>query len=513
MIWEITVKKTIFIKNAIILTAASLILRFAGIIFKVWLSALIGSEGIGLYQLVFSFYVLASTFATSGIRTAVTRLIAEELSLGCKKGTLQILRRSLQLTLIISAISLAIIYFGADFIAIKILGDARCALAIKILPFSLPFMGLTSCLRGYFIATRSVTPNAVSQIFEQSVRIISISLIAKKFIKKGIAYSCAAVMIGDIAAEILASILLFIIFLFSKRSLNMLKGRDYPPYKVTNKIINISLPITSGRYLNSALRTVENILVPKNLGKFALNSSKALSQFGMIKGMALPILFFPSALLNSISTLLIPEISEAAAKNQKGILRTATSNIIKLTSLISYIFAAIFFIAGRKIGILIYKSEDVGFLLSALSPIIPFMYLDSISDGILKGLDQQNFSFRTAVSDSLFRIILILLVVPISGLNGFIRIMYLSNFYTCFLTVGRLIKLTKITINYLKEIFLPLSSALTVTLILNFFLNYFSVENNLVYIILLCAFSLPLYLLLLLAFGVTEKSQILHYFS
>ena len=506
-------KKTIFIKNAIILTAASLILRFAGIIFKVWLSALIGSEGIGLYQLVFSFYVLASTFATSGICTAVTRLIAEELSLGCKKGTLQILRRSLQLTLIISAISLAIIYFGADFIAIKILGDARCALAIKILPFSLPFMGLTSCLRGYFIATRRVTPNAISQIFEQSVRIISITLIAKKFIKNGIAYSCAAVMIGDIAAEILASILLFIIFLFSKRSLNMLKGRDYPPYKVTNKIINISLPITSGRYLNSALRTVENILVPKNLGKFALNSSKALSQFGMIKGMALPILFFPSALLNSISTLLIPEISEASAKNQKEILKIATSNIIKLTSLISYIFAAIFLIAGRKIGILIYKSEDVGFLLSALSPIIPFMYLDSISDGILKGLDQQNFSFRTAVSDSLFRIIFILLVVPITGLNGFIGIMYISNFYTCFLNVGRLKKLTEIKINYLKEIFIPLCSALTVTLILNFILNYFSVANNLVYIILLCLFSLPLYLLLLLAFGVTEKSQILHYFN
>lgn len=110
-------KKTLFIKNALILTASSLILRFVGIIFKVWLAALIGSEGIGLYQLIFSVYVLAATFATSGICTAVTRLVAEELALGSKKGTLKILRRAIEITLLIAAVSIAVVYFGAEFIA------------------------------------------------------------------------------------------------------------------------------------------------------------------------------------------------------------------------------------------------------------------------------------------------------------------------------------------------------------------------------------------------------------
>ena len=154
-------KKTLFIKNALILTASSLILRFVGIIFKVWLAALIGSEGIGLYQLIFSVYVLAATFATSGICTAVTRLIAEELALGSKKGTLKILRRAIEITLLIAAVSVAIVYFGAEFIADRFIGDMRAVPALKILPLSLPFMGITSCLRGYFIARRKVTPNAV----------------------------------------------------------------------------------------------------------------------------------------------------------------------------------------------------------------------------------------------------------------------------------------------------------------------------------------------------------------
>ena len=114
---ENRVKKTVFIKNALILTASSLILRFVGIIFKVWLAQVIGSEGIGLYQLIFSVYVLAATFATSGICTAVTRLVAEELALGTKKGTLKILRRSIELTLIIAAASVAVVFFGAEFIS------------------------------------------------------------------------------------------------------------------------------------------------------------------------------------------------------------------------------------------------------------------------------------------------------------------------------------------------------------------------------------------------------------
>lgn len=501
-------KKTLFIKNALILTVSSLVLRFAGIIFKVWLAAAVGSEGIGLYQLVFSVYVLASTFATAGISTAVTRLTAEELALGSKKGTLKILRRAIELTLIIAVISVAAVFFGSDFIAVKLLGDSRAATALKILPFSLPFMGISSCLRGYFIARRNVTPNAVTQLFEQAIRIGVILVLIKKFIGKGLGICCAAVIFGDVAAEALAGIALFITFLCDKRKLGSLSGRARPPYGIIRKILHISLPITSGRYLNTLLRTAENILVPKNLAKYPLSGEKALSQFGMIKGMALPILFFPSAILNSVSTLLIPEMSEAAAKNQTALVKSATRNILKLTAVTAYIFAAIFFVAGDTVGQLIYKEPQVGFLLKALSPIVPLMYLDSISDGILKGLDQQVFSFRTAISDSVIRIILILLILPVTGLNGFIAIMYFSNLLTCFMNVGRLIKITGAFLKPIYEIFLPVISALCVTLLADTLISLIPNINNLVYIILLCGVSLISYFLLLLGFGTVKTSDI-----
>ena len=253
------------------------------------------------------------------------------------------------------------------------------------------------------------------------------------------------------------------------------------------------------------LRTAENLLVPRNLAKFPLNNGKALSQFGMIKGMALPILFFPSAILNSVSTLLIPEISEAVAKNQTKVISRATYKILKLTALISFVFGAIFFFLGEKIGILLYDDLIVGRLLKVLSPIVPLMYLDSVSDGILKGLDQQSFTFRTSIFDSLIRIVLILLVLSKMGITGFILIMYFSNLLTCFLNVGRLITISFVKFNFFKELVLPLFFATASTYIPNLIFSNFANIPDLVYITLFVVVSIVIYLILLVLTGNISK--------
>ncbi|MBO5321676.1 MAG: polysaccharide biosynthesis protein [Clostridia bacterium] len=506
-------RKTVFLKNAVILTASSLVLRFAGIIFKVYITQLIGSEGVGLYQLVFSFYMLASTFATSGISTAVTRLITEEIALGTKKSTLKIFKRSIELTLIVALISVAVVYFGAEFIAKTIIGDIRSLPAIKILPLSLPFMGVSSCIRGYFIARRRVTPNALTQIFEQGIRIGAVLILVKKFIKKGIAYASAGVILGDCIAEGLSCLVLYLCYLSSKKSLNRLSGRKNPPFGVIKELGRISLPITSGRYLNTALRTAENVLVPKNLARYPHSGANALSQFGMIKGMALPILFFPSTLLNAISTLLIPEMSEAVAKNMRSTVKELTHQVLRLTALLSFVFGAIFLFAGQKIGVLIYKSADVGFLLVALSPIVPFMYLDSVSDGILKGLDQQTFTFRTAISDSTLRIILILCLLPISGMRGFIGIMYFSNFLTCFLNVRRLCKVSGAKLKIFREIVFPISFSLISSFVSGTLLKTLNLSSDLLFVSLFAVLSIGLYVSLLSFTKIVELKQVLQTFK
>lgn len=502
-------KKTLFIKNAIILTASSLLLRFIGIVFKVWLAQKIGSEGIGLYQLVFSVYVLASTFAMSGTSTAVTRLVSEELAVGNHNNISKILRRAMQLSLIIALFSVLILFFGADFIGKVILSDQRTIAPLKILPLSLPFIGITSCMRGYFIARRNATPNALTQIFEQVIRITIIFLLVDKFISRGISTCCFVVILGDAVAEIVSCLCLYLIYSKDKHSLCRKNEKKGKPLPIVRRILHISVPITSGRYLNSLLRTAENILVPKNLAKYPANTNSALSQFGMIKGMALPVLFFPSAILNAVSTLLIPEISEAAALKKDNVVKSACERIFKITIIIGLLFGAIFFSAGKELALLIYKDDKVGMLLQALAPIVPLMYLDSICDGILKGLDQQSFSFRTAVSDSSIRLVLIILLLPRLGLNGFIIIMYFSNFLTCFLNVGRLQKISGAGLGLIKTIFAPCTIAVAVTSLTKFLLSRIDNCTLAWYCIFFCLFSCAVYFCILFILKLVKKEDFL----
>lgn len=500
-------KETVFIKNAAILTVSSLILRFAGIIFKVWLAAKIGAEGIGLYQLVFSVYMFAATFATSGISTAVTRLVSEELAIGNKKGVKRILVRCVELSCVIAAFTILILYFGAGFISTNILKDARAALSLKILAFSLPFMGVCSCLKGYFIARRKAAPSSVSQLLEQAVRIVVIMLLISRFGTLGLEYTCAAVLLGDTVAEGVSCLYIYIRYRLDFKRLKIDAPLHRKPYKLLPAISHIALPITSGRYLNSLLRMIENILVPQCLAA-SLASGNGISLFGMIKGMALPILFFPSTLLNALSTLLIPEMSEAAVRGRTQVVRSVAYRIIKITSLVSIIFSALFLVSGRQIGVLIYGDSDVGFLLYALSPIVPFMYLDAVADGILKGLDQQKFTFHTSVGDSALRIILILLLLPKWGINAFIGIMYFSNFLTCFLNTRRLIKVSGLKLDLSYTFFMPVCGAFSLCLGINIILNLLVSLPLAVYIVTLCAVCIPLYIVYLIWLGIVDRDDL-----
>ena len=497
-------KKVLFIKNAAILTGTALALRFFGIVFKVWLAKQIGSQGVGLSQLIFSVYVLASAFATSGISTAVTRLTAEDLALG--KSPLPMLRRAVFLTLFLAFFSVAVLLVFADFIALSLLGDARAVLALRVLPLSLPFMGVTSCLRGFFIARRNIVPNAFSQLLEQLVRMGTVFFLLSRFAAKGLSVCCQAVMLGDIAAETGAFLLILLFWHFDKKHLPA-GALPVRADGTTGKLLHIALPITSGRYLNTALRTGETVLVPKKLTEYSADSALSLSQFGMIKGMALPVLLFPETLLAAVSTLLIPEISEAAAKGRRGVVKSATAQIFRLTCVMSFLFAAVFFAEGDEIALLLYGETGVGFLLRALSPLVPFMYLESVSDGILKGLDQQGFTFRTALSDSLLRIGLVAALLPSFGLRGFLFIMYLSNLMTCGLNVGRLLKISGASPDAVKDILLPLPAAALCALSCRFALSFVPFLPSLLRIALFFTACTALYLGLLFLLGVVRKED------
>lgn len=499
-------KKVLFIKNAFVLTVTSVVLRFLGVVFRIWLSAEIGSEGIGLYQIIFSFYIFAATFATSGINTAVTRLVADETFFGSKQSVKKIMIRAFLIIAFFALFSTLLVFFGSDFIAKHIISDIRAAAAIKVLSLSLFFMGISSCIKGYFLARRKSIPPSLSQIIEQAIRILSVLFLVKHFADISIEYACAAVFLGDVIAEFSSCLYLYLYYRHDTARLTSLTGRKTPDYAVARHLLRIAAPITGGKYINSLLRIIESTLVPARLVMYGITRADALSFFGMIKGMILPILFFPSSLLNSLSTLLIPEISESVAKGNLKTVRRSVSTIIVTTALFGFIFSAIFFFCGDDLGLLIYKSGEVGRLIKILAPLVPFMYLDSIADGILKGLDQQLITFRNSVSDSAIRIILIFFFLPLYGENAFIWIMYLSNAYTCLLNVIRLITTSGAEIPIFRSIFLPFILAFAVTFCA-YSIFLFLQLSALFSVIAISLVSCIIYFILLFVFGCIKKEE------
>ena len=501
-------KKVLFIKNALILTVTSFILRIIGMVFRVWLAGSIGAEGIGLYQVIFSVYLLAATFATSGISTAVTRLVTERLAIGDKRGARRILHISSILTLVIAAFTSLIIITLANPISKYLIGDMRAALSLKILCLGLPFMGVCSCLRGYFLARRSTLPPSLCQIGEQLVRMGVIVFLIGKFAHLGLAYTSAAVLAGDSVAEGASCLLNWIFYKFDFKKLRQRSAISLKKRAALSEIFRISLPISAGRYLHTALRTAENLITPSCLTKYSGTKASALEQFGMIKGMAIPILLFPASLLSAVSTLLIPEITQSVAEKNNRSVQNAVEKVFSVTTVTSFLIAGIFFTVANQLGEAVYGSSSVGWLIKALAPLVPFMYLDLIADGILKGLDEQKFLFKSNVTDSFVRIILVFVLVPRFGMTGFLGVMLFSNLFTSILSVIKIFKTTKTTRNFKKYFFKPLFAVAIAAFISDKIC--FSVKDiHILYIVLVVISTSILYFVFMVLFGAINVKNII----
>lgn len=159
-------RKRAFLINSLMLTSAVLLSRVIGISFRVYMSNKIGAEGIGLYQLICTIFLFASTFVTSGVSLAVTRLVTEALARKEYQKAKTAVRRALILGLFFSLLMGGALFFSADYIGNQVLKDPRTILSLKILAPSLPFMAVSACFRGYFFAVRQVIKTASEQLLE-----------------------------------------------------------------------------------------------------------------------------------------------------------------------------------------------------------------------------------------------------------------------------------------------------------------------------------------------------------
>lgn len=497
-------KKKLFIFNAVTLTITALLTRTIGMAFRIYMSNKIGTEGMGLYQLILTVYLFTVTVSTSGICLAVTRIVTDALVKNNVSEAKHCTQKCLVISIILSSIIGIMLYTFSYDIGTYFLKDGRTILSLKVLSFSLPFMAVSACLRGYFYARRTVLKTASEQLIEQLIEILVFSVIIGVFAPKGLEYACCAISIGTTAAEILSCGYSYILYAIDKIKKEKSKTKSKGFVK---NFLYIALPVTASSCLRSGLSAIENVFIPKGLRRYGSSSTQALSDYGLISGMVMPVISFPSVFLSSFSQLMIPEMSEANAEKHRNGINYMATRILHCAFIFSLLVMGIFIFFSDSLGVIIYNSKEAGFYIRVLAPIVPLAYMDSIVDGMLKGLNQQVHYLAYNIFDSVTRVILTLTLLPVWGIKGLVITMFTGTVINSGLSVIRLIKVANVKISVINWIIKPLLSVSTAGGIF-FFLNS-GIINNVAVISVEIIITVVLYYILLRVTKGIKKDDVL----
>lgn len=494
--------KRIFV-NALIIIVSSLLLNTAGISFRVFLSNKIGMEGIGLLQLIFSVYMMATLFVINGINVAVTRLVAEEGGRTSFSVSRALIVKAVSMSFLFSIPAFAFLYFGAGLIGRDLLGDERTVYSLKLLAVGMPFAAVSACIKGYFYAVSKVARPAFSQAVELAVQIAIIINILDHFLESGLEYACAAIAVGITISELFACLCALTLYWYEKRRNGGETSSCYFHQPgIRKKILYISVPVSASSLIRTGLKAMENIMIPAGFEKHGYSRKMSLEEYGKIHGMVMPVLMFPASVILAFSVLMLPEVSEANALKQKKRVEYSVTRALQLTAVMSVLTAGIFAAFSNQLGIAIYNSPDCGLLMKLLAPLIPLIYMDIVIDELLKGLNQQVSALRYNITDAAVKIILIYYILPEEGLTGLILIMYLSSSFNFSISMRRLLKTTKLSFQFKNWLIKPVLSVIAACTAAVFLLNALMPGLSYVpYIICGAALSCVLYFISLLWLG------------
>ena len=444
--------------GALILTVAGVITRILGFVYRIYMSNLMGAEGMGLYQLIMPVYALAWSISCAGFNTTVSKLTAQEYAKGEHGNMGRMLKQSVVITTMLGILLTAVLYFGAGFISQHFFNDERTYLPLKILALAFPFMAAGTCMRGYFIGLQETKIPAANQVLEQVVRMIVIYFLAARFVPMGLTYAAAVAVIAIVIEEIFSFFFVFISYRMHKKKRRLFKRPSISSGQALALIMGMALPLTGNRVTGSLLLAWENVLIPSRLQMYGLSATEAISEFGRISGMAMPLIFFPTAVLTALSVTLVPAVSEAAAAGRLGRITGATSKAMLFASVIGMGAAGLFVFLGHELGMAIYN-QPIGLMLKLLGVMCPFIYMQIILGGVLNGLGCQMFIFRNSIISSAISIAFVYLLVPVYGLQAYIFGWLVSLLVVIALGIHKVRQYIKLETRFLDWMIKPLLAA------------------------------------------------------
>lgn len=492
-----------FALNAVILTATSLITSCASMSFTVFITGKIGAAGVGLYQLIMTVYRLAVTFATGGIGLASTRLVSEEMALGNPKGAGRAVKNCLFYALTLSVCTGTALFFSSEFIASTWLGDMRTMKSLRSLALSLPALSASSVLCGYFTAVRRVFKSSAVLLLEQYVKITLSVYFLGYFSGDGLENACCALVLSGTAAELFSCLVMCAVYLFDRRRHNSRDKDRTQSDGLCRRMMSIAVPVALTSYLRSGLTSVEQMMIPWGLKKYGHSKNAALAEYGIIGGMVMPVIMFPAVFISAFSGLLITEISACRALGNKNKINRIFSYFFRLTVLFSVAVAGVLCGFGGDIAMALYHSRRAAKFIQLLAPLVCVMYLDSVTDSMLKGLNLQQNHMCYNIIDSAVSILLTVTLLPTLGINGYIIVITVSELLNFILSFRKLVKTIGFQVHFFTNVAKPIISIVLSVLIMRLFSQFIRPLTLPLFI----AAALAIYLCLLWMLGCVTKDD------
>lgn len=380
-----------FVKGALILTAAGLSVRLLGAGLRIFLAAVMGDEGIGLYQMAYPIYTTLLAVSTAGIPIAVSKLVAENLAQGDYRGGYRVFKTAFLILTLLGAFFSLVLYFGADFFVQNIVKDPRAFYPLVSISPAIFLVTIVSAFRGFFQGQHEMKPTAISQVVEQLGRIAVVVLLVFLLLPLGLEFAAAGATFGAVAGAVFALAVLLIIYIRNRRSFEMQLQRqrvmrEFSTGQVLYRIFALSLPITMGSLVIPLTNLVDLSVVPMRLHEAGFSTTEATSLYGQLTGMANSVIQFPIILTIALAMSLVPAISEAQTLQNAVLIRRRTDMALRITHIFSIPAALGLFVLAEPTTLVLFDNAPAAYPLSVLSFGIIFLSLYTSTSGILQGL-------------------------------------------------------------------------------------------------------------------------------
>lgn len=381
--------KNKFVKSTLILMLGGAITKILGMIIKIVTNRLIGVEGLGVYMLITPTFMLLIAIAQLGFPIAISKLVAEE-----KNNNKNLVFSSLPISLTINIIIMIILVFSSSYISNNLLHDKRTLYAIRSIGFVLPFISISSILRGYFFGKQRMFPHIISNVTEDAVRLITIIIGVPIALKKGIESAVSFIVLSNIVSE-LSSIL--VLFFFLPKNFKITKEDISPNKKNIKDILNISIPTTGSRLIGNIGYFLEPIILTFFLLKTGYANTYIVKEYGILNGYVMPMLLLPSFFTLAISQALIPIVSKSYSDNNIIYVKKKIKQSILFSSLIG-IPATIIFILIPEIPLkLIYNTTSGSTYMKYMAPICLLYYFQAPLSSSLQAMGKAKDSLKGTI--------------------------------------------------------------------------------------------------------------------